>query len=228
MNQITETTGQQIVTATTGNKITLPMVFAAAKPTIEAIKMMWTPLQWCAQHHDRIGNVVGVDVLDTRKEACARNRDAARQWYDYIPDWPVLDQAEKLFTAAENTPAPADWMPMSFDAMLMAMPNAKNISEHTVAAYLETLDDPETWQGYGPGFSAAVVVRSIRETMRASTYVATPCELLQMLQKHRKLFRTWQSDVQWLRDARDRAEDILLNLGEIKFDMPDDDSLIPF
>ena len=117
---------------------------------------------------------------------------------------------------------------MAFDAMLMAMPNAKNISEHTVAAYLETLDDPETWQGYGPGFSAAVVVRSIRETMRASTYVATPCELLQMLQKHRKLFRTWQSDVQWLRDARDRAEDILLNLGEIKFDMPDDDSLIPF
>ncbi|WP_407152259.1 hypothetical protein [Bradyrhizobium sp. ORS 86] len=225
MSNIRPTTGQ-IAALNSVDK--LQVVFSPARPTLETIKAMWPWLEWCGRHHNRIGGMT-IELPETRRESCARNRDIARHYFDTIPDFPILDQARSLFDVAEHVPADDAWLPMAFDAMLMALPNAaKSVSAHTVSAYVDLiLNDPEVWQGYKPGFSYAVMVRAIRQSMRENKFVPSPAEMVELLQKQRRQFLTWQHDVLWLHNARDRAEDILLNLGEIKFEGSGDDE-VPF
>lgn len=175
-------------------------------------------LKWCDGHRDRLGNIIGVEQLDTRKNAWTKNRDRARFYYDMIPDQnAVLDQAADLFHAAEHEPAPPEWARIALDLMLASMPNAGKVSEHYAAGLIDSImDDPEVWQDYNPGFSYPVIAQVVREIRRASTFVPAHAEFLEMCQKHRQLFRRWQYDVLFLHNMRDDAEAILISLGEVK------------
>jgi hypothetical protein len=151
------------------------------------------------------------------------NRDAARFYYDLIPDQTeVLDKAEDLFHAAEHEPAPIDWLELAIDLMLSTAPNAKGVSELYAAALVDSImDDPEVWQGYRPGFSAPVIIRVMREIRRKNTFVPTIAEFLDLCQKHRQQFRRWQWDLLTLLNLRDDAEGILISLGEVEVE-PDE------
>jgi hypothetical protein len=185
---------------TTGTADSFDLVFSPAKPTLDIIRTMHLCRTWCDGHRDRLGNIVGVERLDTRKDALVKNRDRARFFYDLIPDQTVvLDKAADLFQSAEYEPAPADWPRIALDLMLASMPNASKVSEHYAAGLIDsTMDDPEVWQGYKPGFSYPVIAQVVREIRRASTFVPAHAEFLQMCQKHRQLFRRWQADLLFL------------------------------
>jgi hypothetical protein len=68
--------------------------------------------------------------------------------------------------------------------------------------------DPEVRQGYEPGFSVAVVVRSIREA-RLQGARPSPGNFLKLCVKHRAKFRAWNADMSTLLDLQYEAEDAL-------------------
>jgi hypothetical protein len=221
MNELLRPNAGGIIVAAT--KDSFQLVFSPAKPTLDMIRTMRPCLEWCDMNRTREGNLT-VRPLNTRKEFWAKNQDAARSLYHLIPDQnDVLDKAHELFCAAEHEPAPLDWLQAAVNLMLAGFPNAKGVSEHYAAGIVDAvMDDPEVSRGYQPGFSVPVIVRVIREIKRTSKFVPAHAELLDLCQKHRDQFRTWQYDVRCLQSIRDAAECILLNLGEVKCDGDED------
>ncbi|OKO72011.1 hypothetical protein AC629_38695 [Bradyrhizobium sp. NAS80.1] len=188
-------------------RIPLVRATAARRPTIAS----------CDKHrHARLGHLT-VEPLKTCKAKWAENRDKARFYYDLIPDQDeVLDKAMTLYEAAEHESAPQDWLQLALDLMLASTPNAKGVTEHYAAALVDSMmDDPEIWQGHKPGFSAPVIVRTLREVRRASAFVPAHAEFISLCQKHRQQFNRWQLDLTTLHNIRDAAENILINLGEV-------------
>ena len=64
--------------------------------------------------------------------------------------------------------------------------------------------NPETREGYLPGFSFSVVARSIREARRLDG-LPTPGAFLKICARHRRLFKAWQADVMRLMNIRSDA-----------------------
>jgi hypothetical protein len=60
----------EIVAATTADSFKL--ILSPAKPTLEIIRVMQPCFGWCDRHRDRLGNIVGVKRLDTRRAAWVR------------------------------------------------------------------------------------------------------------------------------------------------------------
>lgn len=223
MNQIIRPSSGDIVAAAVPEDY-FALVFSPAKSTLDIVRTMQPCFAWCDKNRDRDGNL-DVDHLDTRKAAWAKNREKARFRYGIIPDQTeVLAKAEHLFHAAEHEPAPVDWLRAAVHLMLAGFPNARGVSEHYAAGIVDAvMDDQEVWQGYAPGFSCAVTVRAIREVKRGSKFVPTHTEFLELCQKHRRQFQSWQWDLTRLTTLRDQAEAILINLGEVQVELTCDE-----
>ncbi|MET4788261.1 hypothetical protein ABIF64_000439 [Bradyrhizobium japonicum] len=219
----------QIIRPNTGDMIApvpedyLQIVFSPARPTLDMIRTLQPCFNWCDKHRDSDGNITA--RISTQKGFREKNRDGARFLFDLIPDQTeVLNKADSLFHAAEHEPAPVDWIAAAINLMLAGFPNAKTVSEHYVSGIVDAaMDDEEVWQGYAPGFSTPVVVRTIREVKRSCTFVPAHAEFIELLQKHRQWFRSRQWDLLRLSDLRDRAEAILIGLGEVRFEFDDEE-----
>lgn len=218
MNQILRPSAGDIVAAIPEDYFAL--VFSPAKPTLDMIRTLRPCFAWCDENRDRDGNVTV--RLNTHKDIRTKNRDVARFLYDLIPT--DLDKAQDLFHAAEHEPAPVDWLRAAINLMLAGFPNAKGVSEHYASGIVDAvMDDQEVWQGYPPGFSCPVVTRVIREVKRSCTFVLAHAEFLNLCQKHRQQFQQWRWDLIRLQNFRDKAEDILISLGEVKVEFDEDE-----
>jgi hypothetical protein len=82
------------------------------------------------------------------------------------------------------------------------------------------------WAEYGPGFSAAVVVRSIRE-VRLQGRLPSTGDFLKLCIRHRQWFKARHVDTSALLDLRYAAEDHLEEIGvrQLEYD-PEDE--VPF
>jgi hypothetical protein len=88
--------------------------------------------------------------------------------------------------------------------------------------------DPEVWGQYGPGFSAAVIVRSIRAA-RLQEALPSPGGFLNLCIRQRVQFKTWNADLSTLLDLRWAAEDAVEEIDPKRLDYYDEeDDLIPF
>jgi hypothetical protein len=87
--------------------------------------------------------------------------------------------------------------------------------------------DPEVWEGYLPGFSTAVVARSIREA-RLQDGVPSPARFLAMCLKHRTRFKRWSEDMNTLTALRYEVEDHLDEIGVKRLDYYDPEDDVPF
>jgi hypothetical protein len=84
-----------------------------------------------------------------------------------IPKDPHLYQAQTLFKGAEHEAAPEGWAHIANGLMLDSTPSANRVTDAYACAIVDGMfHDPETWDGYGAGYSAPVIIRAIREARR--------------------------------------------------------------
>jgi hypothetical protein len=61
-----------------------------------------------------------------------------------------------------------------------------------------------------------VYLQVIREVRRTCEFAPSQAKFIELCQKHREIFRRRWRDVLHLHNLRDDAEQILINLGEVK------------
>jgi hypothetical protein len=220
----------KIITTGNGGGIIPPdadaftLAMTEAKPTLDHLHQLRDPFAWYDQNRNQLGGIT-LHQLDTRIVACAKNRDVARYLYDLIPDQnEVLDPAQDYFEIAECVPTTEANLHRVIGRMLNQMPNTKGVSDdYRLGLSDSIMYDPEIAEGYRPGFSMPVYVQVVREIRRTCEFAPSQARFIELCQKHRIIFRDRQRDLLQLHSFRDRAEAILMNLGEVKYDFPDDE-----
>jgi hypothetical protein len=200
------------------------IALAEAQPTLDLLHALREPFAWCDENRDREGNITIRD-LDTRKAAWAKNRAMARFLYDLIPDQnEVLDLAQERFRIAEQVPTTEANLHRIIGRMLNQMPNTKGVSDDYRLGLVDSLMyDPEVSGNYRPGFSMPVYLQVVREVRRSCEFAPAQAKFIELCQKYRTIFRDRQCDVFCLSSLRDDAESILINLGEVKVPMDEDE-----
>jgi hypothetical protein len=115
---------------------------------------MWKPLAWLdRQWQSRL------PLFDPKR---------AGELINVIPNDSRLLRAGALFQEAEQEPAPEGLVQIAIGLMLASMGSAAaNLHDGYRCGIIDAMfQDPEIWENYSPGFSIAVVVRTIREARR--------------------------------------------------------------
>jgi hypothetical protein len=190
-------------------------IFGTAKPTMDTVRKIKPLLDVVdAKMKTREGFKVKLDA----KEHCklARNRFRA------IPDDHVLYGAMNLFKAAERESAPEWWLHAAIGLTFDILSNGRNVSPNVRSGVVDSMMyDEEIHNGYRPGFSAAVVYEMTLDVRRiTSEYLPMPAKILELCAESRKRFKRRLRLTEILLDARQAAEDVLIELGEVK--VPDD------
>lgn len=161
------------------------IAFRPARPALDAIAEVREALMWLERRHQS-------RALFNRSEILA-----------VVPADDVLQRAKQLFREAEHDPAPAEWVSIVIAVMVDSVPGAQDVSDAFRHGILDSMfDDFETMEGYPtPGFSAAVIVRAVREARRLDT-LPTPGVFLGMCSRHRQLFKKWRGDMMTLANLR--------------------------
>jgi hypothetical protein len=207
--------GGPVIIGDSGGEDPFEIAFRPAKPVLDAIVEMWKPLAWLdRQRQSRL------PLFDSKR---------AGELINVIPNDSRLLRAGALFQEAEQEPAPEGWVHIAIGLMLASMgPAAANVHDAYRCGIVDgKFQDPENWEGYSPGFSTAVVARSIREVRRQDG-VPSPARFLAMCAKHRARFKQWNADMNTLTAIRYEAEDTLDEIGYERLDDYDEEDLIPF
>ena len=179
------------------------IAFRPAEPTLDAVVEMWDTFRLYERERQ-----LGVHLNDDRAADLAR----------VIPREPRLKEIKTLFHEAEFTAAPEGWVHVAVGVMLASMPDAINIHDAYRCAITDSAyKDPSVWDGYGPGYSHAVVARAIRQA-RLRSGLPSPGDFIRICRGERKQFRRWREALGTLSGLRDRARTVL---GEIGPDHPD-------
>jgi hypothetical protein len=204
-------TGAAIIPTVVGAEDQFEIAFQPARPVLDAVVELWKPLLWLNQNCQPPRRL---PVLDLRR--ANEHRDTAVERCQLIPQDPELYVVSKLFEEAECKPAPETWFHIAIGLMLQSLPAAATVSDTYRCGLADSVyRDPEIWGRYSPGFSAPVVVRSIREARRQSSDLPpSPGTFLAMCSKHRDQFRRWRADIDTLVEIRQNAEDVLIALGD--------------
>jgi hypothetical protein len=138
---------------------------------LHAVALMWEPLAW----------------LDRRRD-CKSPLDPA-EVLNVIPPDSALLNAKHLFRQAEIEPAPEGWTSVAIALMSGSMPAAHRVGDGYIYGLVDSIHhNPEIWEGYGPGFTFAVIARSIREARRMDG-LPTPGVFLDICARHRRRFK---------------------------------------
>lgn len=191
-----------------GSEDPFEVVFRPAKPVLDALVEMWGPLVWLDRHRQF--------HLDPKQ---------AGELIQIIPAGHRIAKAGALFIDAEETAAPESWVHIAIGLMLKEL-GATVGDDYRCGIVDGAYRDPEIWETYGPGFSAAVVVRTLREARRNGVLPSTG-GFLNLCIKHRAKFKAWNADTSTLLDLREAAEDALEQSGikQLEYD-PEEE--IPF
>jgi hypothetical protein len=178
--------------------------FRLAKPALDAVVALRKPLAWLGQYHRPL-----LDVART-----SQHRDQAVERCELIPKEPEMCRARELFEQAEREPAPIEWVHIAIALMLDSEPGAQHISDGYRHSVIDSLyEDPETWGEYGPGYSAPVIVRAIREARRQGG-LPSPGKFVALCGRNREWFRRGQTHIDDLIEIRRNAEDVLIQLDD--------------
>jgi hypothetical protein len=194
-----------------GSEDQFEITFRPAKPVLDAVVELWRPLVW----------------LDRRRRTKLPLFDAkqAAELIEFIPAGHRIAKAGALFIEAEEVPAPEAWMHIAVGLMLQEF--VANVSDSyrcgvTDGAYR----DPDVWGSYDPGFSTAVVVRSIRDARLQGALPSTG-DFVKLCIKHRRWFKARHADTSTLLNLRYAAEDALDEIGIKQLDY-DPEGEVPF
>jgi hypothetical protein len=180
--------------------------FRPARPILDMVMQMRASLSWLRKQKRPLLDVARAGIYRTKAvERC-----------ELIPKDVDLFRVGKLFEYAETVPAPELWVHVALGVWLDSRPAAANVQEAFRYGIVDSMyKDPETWGGYLPGFSAAVVAQAIREDRRLDTGAAPSAGcFLSMCVKHRDQFRRWPADISELLEVRQNAEDVLIALSD--------------
>lgn len=181
-------------------------VFRPARPTLDAIVQLRTPLSWLRRQKR--------PPLDV--ERASQIRMEAIKRCELIPTDSDLYRAGRLFEQAEAEPAPELWVHLVLGVWLDSKPAAANIREAFRHGIVDSMmNDPEVFGDYLPGFSPAVIAQAVRADRRQDTGAPPSAGgFLVLCAKHRDQFRRWRADINDLLGIRQNAEDILIALGD--------------
>jgi hypothetical protein len=209
-----------------GQQDPFKVAFARALPTITAVRELAPALRWLDSKEGESNRL----SLPTRKRDIEpQHRHEALRRYQLVPDFDRLDVMCNLFHAAEHEPASEAWLHVAIGLMLDSMPNAKNVSPSYRFSVVDSmLYDEKVFEDYRPGFSQAVMYRTIQDVRRTSEYAPTPAVFLEKCVAHRLWFKHRRNSVGCLWHIRDNAEHVLLNTGDLKFPPCTDEEAIPF
>jgi hypothetical protein len=182
------------------------VVFRPARPTLDVVVQMRTPLSWLRRQKR--------PPLDVKR--ASQHRMEAIKRCELIPMDSDLYRAGRLFEQAEAEPAPELWIHLVLGIWLDSRPAAANIREAFRYGIVDSMfHDPEVWEDYLPGFSAPVIAQAIRADRRQDTGAPPSAGgFLVLCAKHRDQFRRWRADINDLLGIRQNAEDILIALGD--------------
>jgi hypothetical protein len=175
------------------------ITFRPAKPVLDALVEMWKPLVWLDRHR--------------RSHSSLFDPKRAGELIRIIPTGNRLAQAGALFIDAQENAAPEAWAHIAIGLMLKEL-GATVGDDYRCGIIDGAYRDPEVWGAHGPGFSAAVFVRSVREVRRNGA-LPTTGGFLNLCSKHRRKFRSWSDDLSTLQDLRYGAEDVLEQGGPV-------------
>jgi hypothetical protein len=137
------------ITNRVGSEDPFETIFRPAKPALDAVIELREPLRW----------------LDQRRRSRRPLFDPKRasELINIIPDGNRLAKAGALFLEAEEQPAPEQWLHLAIAVMLDSEPGCTNVPGAFRFAVADgAYRDEEIWEHHRPGFSAAVIARSIR------------------------------------------------------------------
>jgi hypothetical protein len=176
-----------------GSEDPFEITFAPAKPVLDAIIEMRKPLAWLdRQRRSRL------PLFDPERAA---------DLIDIIPCGNRIAKSGALFLEAEEISAPEGWVHVAIGLMLQEA--GATVSDAYRCAITDgAFRDPEVWGQYEPGFSAAVIVNSIRAVRRQGTLPSTG-GFLNLCAKHRAQFKSWNADLSTLLNLRWEAEDAI-------------------
>jgi len=205
--------GAPIMISDSGSEDPFEVCFRPAKAALDAVIEMREPLRW----------------LDERRRSRRPlfEPERADEIINLVPSGNRIAKAGALFLEAEEIPAPEGWMHVAIGLMLQSETSANVSDAYRCAIADGAFRDPEAWESYEPGFSAAVIVRSIREARRQGA-LPPPGRFLNLCAKHRAQFKTWNVDLPTLLDVSYAAEDALEEIGKPLLLEHDDEMDIPF
>jgi hypothetical protein len=130
------------------------ITFRPAKPVLDAVIEMLEPLRWLDQRR--------------RSRRPFFEPERAAELIDLIPSGNRIAKGGALFLEAEEISAPEGWMHVAVGLMLQSQANSTAIDGDAYRCAIAdgAFRDPEVWGQYDPGFSAAVIVRTIRQARR--------------------------------------------------------------
>jgi hypothetical protein len=182
-------------------------VIEVAQPTLDAIVKLREAGDWLAKwrNYDPSYNRL---MLDPNRLI---DEDEANARLAIIPEMTVLQDAARLFDDAVRKAAPEPWFFLAIGAMLLAMPNAKNVAPDYSLGIVDMLvHDHESWErDCQPGFSAPVFICAIRQVRREQEFVPSAAAILKACKEHRARFRRLESEVTLLIHVRENAEEHL-------------------
>jgi hypothetical protein len=176
-----------------GSEDPFEIAFAPAKASLDAVIEMWKPLTWLDRRRR-----TRLDLFDPKQAA---------ELIELIPPGHRIAEAGALFLQAEEVPAPEAWVHVAIGVMLQEF--GANVSDAFRCGVVDgAYRDPEIWGSYYAGFSAAVVVRSIRQARLMGALPSTG-GFLSLCVKQRQWFRARHADIGTLMDLRYATEDVL-------------------
>jgi hypothetical protein len=194
-----------------GGEDPFQIAFRPAAAVLDTVVALRKPLMWL----DRQRQVNGRLPLLSLSRA-SEHRGAAIERCEVIPKDPDLYRAMRLFESAECEPAPEGegWVHFAIGVMLDSAPTPADVHDAYRCAIVDgAYRDPELWGDYEPGFSAPVIVRSVREA-RLQAALPSAGSFLKMCVRHRAWFGRSRMSIWDLIEIRQNAEDVLTKLGD--------------
>jgi hypothetical protein len=195
-----------------GSEDPFETVFAPAKSVLDAIIEMWGPLRWLHRQQQSQRT-----IFDPKQ---------AGKLIDLVPPGHRIAKAGGLYLEAEEISAPEAWVHVAIGLMLQEA--GASVSDAYRCAITDgAFRDPEIWGSYEPGFSAAVIVRTIRE-VRLKGAIPSTGGFLNLCAKQRAQFKSWRADTSTLLEVRYAAEDVLEQSGVKLLEFYDQEDAVPF
>jgi hypothetical protein len=193
----TGTAGHVVATDDCVNPFAL--IFEPAEQTLAAVRK-----------HKPLRRFSDVPLLSLKQPG--KHRAAAWDRFEHIPEDAALYRDRALFEAAETEPAPEAWLHAAAGLTLDSIPAAKDLPRSYRFGLVDLLMDDET------GFSYAAVAMASREVRRIlGDLPPSQAAFLHACVKARAGFRKLVALTEQLIEVRQNAEDILNELGEVKF-----------
>jgi hypothetical protein len=191
-----------------------------ARPTLDAFPRLRYARDWLAHWKKRDSGFSRL-MLDPNGII---DEDEVNERLTFLPQMAVLQEAVQLFGDAVRKSAPEPWFFLAIGAMLLSMPNAKNVApDYSIAIIDMLVHDHESWErDCQPGFSAPVFISALRQVRPETQFVPSAAEILEACKANRKRFRQLESDVTLLIHVRENAEEHLSLWGESSFTLIDE------